>query len=182
MDAHNTKDGQRWLWGRLAIGAVLAAAVAAILASACGGGGEDNPTVAPAKTTQATKAPEPTKQKLSGSIVGDGSSTVFPITEAVAEEFGKVQSGVKVSVGISGTGGGFKKFCNGETDFNDASRPITEDEKKACADKNIQYTEFQIGFDGIAVVTNKNNDFLSCVTTAELKEIWDAGSTRKEVE
>ena len=102
---------------------------------------------------------------------------MFPITEAVAEEFGKVQSGVKVSVGISGTGGGFKKFCNGETDFNDASRPITEDEKKACADKNIQYTEFQIGFDGIAVVTNKKNDFASCVTTGELKEIWDTGST-----
>jgi len=180
MDGHNTKDGQRWSQVRLAFGAVLVAGVAAILASACGGGGEENPTVVPPKTTQATKAPEPTKQKLSGTIVGDGSSTVFPITEAVAEEFGKVQSGVKVSVGISGTGGGFKKFCNGETDFNDASRPITDAEKQACADKGIQYTEFKIAFDGIAVVTNKKDDFAQCLTVPELKSIWDTGSTVKK--
>jgi len=139
---------------------IMAAVIAAFLLSACGGGGSSG--------------------SLSGSIVGDGSSTVFPITEAVAEEFGKVESGVKVSVGISGTGGGFKKFCNGETDFNDASRPITDDEKKACADKGIQYTEFKVAFDGIAVITNKKNDFISCITSDELKRIWDTGSAVKK--
>ena len=142
---------------------ILSGVLIGVLLLACGGGGTGS---------QSTK--------LSGSIVGDGSSTVFPITEAVAEEFRKVESKVDVVVGISGTGGGFKKFCNGETDFNDASRPITEDEKKVCADKSIQYTEFQIGFDGVAIVTNKKNDFVSCITTAELKEIWDAGSNVKK--
>ncbi len=121
-------------------------------------------------------------QKLSGTIVGDGSSTVFPITEAVAEEFGKVQPGVKVSVGISGTGGGFKKFCNGETDFNDASRPITDAEKQACADKGIEYIEFEVAYDGLAVVVNKKNDFAQCLTVPELKSIWETGSTVKKLE
>ena len=144
--------------GLLASGVVVAAVIVAFLLSACNGGPSDG---------------------LSGSIVGDGSSTVFPITEAVAEEFGNAQPDVRVSVGLSGTGGGFKKFCNGETDFNDASRPITDAERQACADKGIQYTELNIAFDGMAVVTNKKNDFASCLTTAELKKIWDTGSTVK---
>jgi phosphate transport system substrate-binding protein len=98
----------------------------------------------------------------------------------MAEEFGKVEPGVKVSVGISGTGGGFKKFCNGETDFNDASRPITDAERQACADKGIQYTEFNIAFDGVVVVTNKKTDFAQCLTVPELKSIWNTGSTVKK--
>jgi len=117
--------------------------------------------------------------KLSGTIVGDGSSTVFPISEAVAEEFRKEQPNVDVVVGISGTGGGFKKFCNGETDFSDASRPIKEEEKQACAAKGIVPVEFQVAFDGLSVVVNKGNTFATCLTTAELKKIWEPGSTVK---
>jgi phosphate transport system substrate-binding protein len=167
MNPTKADTGNRPWWGRLTIGfaTVLAAMIAAFLLSACGGG----------NGSSADKS-----DKQSGSIVGDGSSTVFPITEAVAEEFGKVQPGVKVSVGISGTGGGFKKFCNGETDFNDASRPITDAERQACADKGIQYTEFNIAFDGVVVVTNKKTDFAQCLTVPELKSIWDTGSTVKK--
>ncbi len=86
------------------------------------------------------------------SIVIDGSSTVAPVTEAIAEEFHKEQSGVKVTVGTSGTGGGFTKFCAGETDVQDASRPIDDEEKAACEAKGIKYQEFRIGLDGLAVV------------------------------
>ncbi len=118
-------------------------------------------------------------QKLSGSIEGDGSSTVFPITEAVAEEFKKAQPGVDVVVGISGSGGGFKKFCNGETDFSDASRPIKDEEKQACASKGIEYVEFQVGFDGLSVLVNPSSDFVDCLTVAELKSIWASTSTIK---
>jgi len=95
----------------------------------------------------------------------------------VAEEFRKVQPGVDVVVGISGTGGGFKKFCNGETDFSDASRPIKEEEKQACAAKNIQYVEFEIAFDGLSVLVHPSNDFVECLTVQELKRIWEPGST-----
>src|SRR5213592_1388153 len=121
-------------------------------------------------------SPGATVNKVSGAISGDGSSTVFPITEAVAEEFKKVQPDVNVTVGISGTGGGFKKFCNGETDFSDASRPIKDEEKQSCAAKAIEYVEFQIGFDGLSIITNPSNDFVDCLTTAELKAIWSPDS------
>jgi len=143
---------------------------AALFLSACGdgGGGSKSPTAG------ATPSPQ-----LSGGIEGDGSSTVFPITEAVAEEFRKVQPDVDVTVGISGTGGGFKKFCNGETDFSDASRPIKDEEKTACADKKIQYVEFQVAFDGLSVMVNPDIDFVDCLTVAELKSIWAPGSTIK---
>jgi phosphate transport system substrate-binding protein len=114
---------------------------------------------------------------LSGTIVGDGSSTVFPISEAVAEEFGKVAPDVRVVVGISGTGGGFEKFCNGETDFSDASRPIKDEEKEACGAKGIEWVEFQVAFDGLSVMVNPKNDFVECLTVDELKSIWEPGST-----
>jgi len=140
---------------------------AALFLSACGDGGSD-------ETPAADQTPQ-----LSGSIEGDGSSTVFPITEAVAEEFRKVQPDVDVTVGISGTGGGFKKFCNGETDFSDASRPIKDEEKTACADKNIQYVEFQVAFDGLSVMVNPDNEFVDCLTVAEIKSIWAPGSAIK---
>jgi phosphate transport system substrate-binding protein len=151
----------------------ILAVAAAVLLAACGGGGGDSAT--PKPTTGNTQAPA--TKKLSGTIVGDGSSTVFPISEAVAEEFRKVQPGVDVVVGISGTGGGFKKFCNGETDFSDASRPIKEEEKQACAAKNIQYVEFEIAFDGLSVLVHPSNDFVECLTVQELKRIWEPGST-----
>ncbi len=109
---------------------------------------------------------------ISGDVTIDGSSTVFPITEAVAEEFRNVQSDVKVTVGISGTGGGFEKFCNGETDISDASRPIKQVEIEACASNGVEYIELPVAFDGLAVVVNPENDWAECLTVEELKTIW----------
>src|SRR5919108_3938288 len=100
----------------------------------------------------------------------DGSSTVFPITEAVAEEFQRAKKGkVKVTVGISGTGGGFKKFCRGETDISDASRPISSGEIKACKEANIEYVELPVAFDALTVVINPKNEWAATVTPADLK-------------
>jgi phosphate transport system substrate-binding protein len=112
---------------------------------------------------------------LSGNIVIDGSSTVAPISEAIAEEFRKEQSGVQVTVGTSGTGGGFTKFCAGETDISDASRPISDEEKQACESKSIKYQEFRIGLDGLAVVTSSQNQFVTQLSFDQLKEIWKQG-------
>src|SRR3990167_3539874 len=102
----------------------------------------------------------------------DGSSTVFPITEAVAEEFGK-SGGGKVIVGISGTGGGFKRFCRGETDISDASRPIKQKEIDACRASGIQYLELPVAYDGLAVVMNPQNSWVDHLTVEELKKIWE---------
>jgi phosphate transport system substrate-binding protein len=104
-------------------------------------------------------------------IAIDGSSTVFPITEAVAEEFQKGNK-ARVTVGISGTGGGFKKFCKGETAISDASRPISPKEVEACSAGNIEYIELPIAYDGISVVVNPANTWVDHLTTAELKKIW----------
>lgn len=108
----------------------------------------------------------------------DGSSTVYPITEAVAEEFQKAQK-VKVTVGESGTGGGFKKFCRGETDISDASRPITQKEMDACKEAGIQYIELPVAFDALTVVVNSKNDWVKGLTVDELKKIWQPGSSIK---
>lgn len=108
----------------------------------------------------------------------DGSSTVYPITEAVAEEFQKTQK-VKVTVGESGTGGGFKKFCRGETDISDASRPITQKEMDACKEAGIQYIELPIAYDALTVVVNSKNDWVKSLTVDELKKIWQPGSSVK---
>ena len=107
----------------------------------------------------------------------DGSSTVFPITEAVAEEFQKVYSDVRVTVGVSGTGGGFKKFCVGETDINDASRSIKQIEISVAAENNIQFIELPVAFDGLSILVNPKNDFVDYLTVGELKRIWQPGST-----
>ncbi len=111
--------------------------------------------------------------KLSGTILVDGSSTVFPITEAMAEEFQKRHPGVKVTVGISGTGGGFKKFCRGETDISDASRPIKPSEVELCRQNGIDYIELPVAFDGLAVVVNPRNTWATCMTVQELKKVWE---------
>jgi phosphate transport system substrate-binding protein len=116
---------------------------------------------------------------LSGAVTIDGSSTVYPITEAVAEDFQNANSGVKVTAAFSGTGGGFKKFCVGETDINDASRPIKPDddgEGKACASNGIEYVELQVAIDGLTVVVNPANTFASCLTVDELKKIYGPDS------
>lgn len=103
----------------------------------------------------------------------DGSSTVFPITEAAAEDFEKTDSNVKVTVGISGTGGGFKKFCAGEIDISDASRPIKSSEIEACKEKNVEFIELPVAFDGIAVMVNPRNTWVDRLSVAELKKMWE---------
>jgi phosphate transport system substrate-binding protein len=114
--------------------------------------------------------------ELSGSVHIDGSSTVYPITEAVAEEFQAQHRNVRVTVGISGTGGGFKKFCAGETDISDASREIKESELDACHARGIEPDQLSVAIDGLSVVVNSQNDFVDCLTTEELKRIWEPGS------
>ncbi|HSL72742.1 MAG TPA: PstS family phosphate ABC transporter substrate-binding protein [Longimicrobiales bacterium] len=113
---------------------------------------------------------------LSGSIGADGSSTVYPITEAMAEEFMREQSGVTVTVGQSGTGGGFKRFCAGETDISNASRPIKDTEAQLCQQNSVQFVEVPVAYDGLSIVVNPQNDFATCLTVAELKKIWEPGS------
>ena len=110
----------------------------------------------------------------------DGSSTVYPITEAVAEEFQKAKKGaVKVTVGISGTGGGFKKFSRGETDISDASRPIVKKEMDACKEAGIEYIELPVAYDGLAVMVNPKNTWVTSMTVAELKKIWEPAAEGK---
>jgi phosphate transport system substrate-binding protein len=110
---------------------------------------------------------------LSGTINIDGSSTVYPITEAVAEEFKKVYPDVKVAVALSGTGGGFKKFVRGETDINDASRPITHFEDSIAKVNGIEYIELEVAYDGLAVVVNPQNSWCNDIKVEELKKIWE---------
>ena len=114
---------------------------------------------------------------LAGSIQIDGSSTVYPISNAVAESFQDENGGVQIAVGQSGTGGGFEKFCAGEIDVADASRPIEDDEEAACTDGGVEYPELSVATDGLSVVVNAENDFVECLTVDELKKIWEPGST-----
>ncbi|MDG1098436.1 MAG: substrate-binding domain-containing protein, partial [Bacteroidia bacterium] len=130
------------------------AACSALLISSCGG--NDTETSA--------------EGQLEGSIQIDGSSTVYPVTEAVAEEFRAVQPKIKVTVGVSGTGGGFKKFSRGETDISDASRPIKDKEIKACEENDISYVELSVAYDGLAVLVNPQNDWVDHFTVEELKK------------
>jgi phosphate transport system substrate-binding protein len=110
----------------------------------------------------------------------DGSSTVYPITEGVAEDFQKMKKNViKVTVGISGTGGGFKKFCRGETDIQDASRPILEKEMADCRAAGVEYVELPVAFDALTVVMNPKNTFLKSITVDELKKIWEPAAQGK---
>ena len=113
-----------------------------------------------------------------GAIVKvDGSSTVFPITEAMAEEFQKSFGEFRLTVGVSGTGGGFNKLCNGEIHINDASRPIKSVEVEACAKNRVEYIELPIAFDGLSIIANPKNDWAESLTIDELREIWKPEST-----
>jgi phosphate transport system substrate-binding protein len=115
--------------------------------------------------------------ELSGTIKIDGSTTVAPLSEAAAELFQSENPDVRVTVGTSGTGGGFEKFCAGETDISDASRPIKADEEVPICERNgVAYEEIQVANDGLAVVVNPNNDFASCLTVEQLTKVWDDGS------
>lgn len=109
----------------------------------------------------------------------DGSSTVFPITEAVAEEFQKQAKEVRVTVGISGTGGGFKKFCGGETDISDASRPIKPSEVELCQKNSVEYIELPVAYDGLTIIINPKNTWAETMTVADLKKIWEPGAQGK---
>lgn len=111
--------------------------------------------------------------ELSGTIRIDGSSTVYPITEAVAEEFQKQHNKVRVTVGVSGTGGGMKKFCTGQLEITGASRPIKGKEIKKCAEQGIEFIEVPVAYDGIAVVLHKENNWAQNLTVADLKKIWE---------
>ncbi|MFZ2282740.1 MAG: PstS family phosphate ABC transporter substrate-binding protein [Lutibacter sp.] len=117
--------------------------------------------------------------KLTGTINIDGSSTVFPITEAVAEEFRTVQPDVQVTIGVSGTGGGFQKFSRGETNISNASRPIKDKEIAACAENNITYLGLEVAYDGLAVVVNPGNTWVDSFTVEELKKIWEPAAQGK---
>ena len=116
---------------------------------------------------------------LSGSIASDGSSTVGPLTSAAAELFMTENTGVNITVGTSGTGGGFKKFCEGQTQISNASRPIKDEEKAACDAKGIEYQEIVVANDALTIVANKENTFLKCLTVEELKTLWEPAATGK---
>ncbi|MDP2743648.1 MAG: PstS family phosphate ABC transporter substrate-binding protein [Dehalococcoidia bacterium] len=116
---------------------------------------------------------------LSGTIEIDGSSTVFPITEAVAEEFHKLHPQMRINVGISGTGGGFKRFVAGETQISDASRPISSSEKEQAGKNNVEWVELPVAYDGLSVMVNPKNTWVTSMTTAELKKLWEPESTIK---
>ena len=153
------------------------ALLATIAVGACSGGGA---TTAPDSSAGANEpAASEAMTDLSGTITIDGSSTVYPVTEAVAEEFQLANDGVQVSVAFSGTGGGFKLFCIGDTDINDASRPIkAEDEGEglACDTNSIEWVELQVAIDGLTVVVNPENDFATCLTVEELARIYGPDS------
>jgi len=154
------------------------ALTAAFAIGACGGSSGTSAPPTTGGTSAAPPSTEPGSQAptdLSGTITIDGSSTVYPITEAVAEEFQLANTGVRVPTSLSGTGGGFKKFCVGETDINDASRPIKADDEGegvACEANGIDYVELQVAIDGLTVVVNPANTFATCLTIEELARIY----------
>ncbi|SMF79198.1 PstS family phosphate ABC transporter substrate-binding protein [Pseudobacteriovorax antillogorgiicola] len=129
--------------------------------------------------TMSFASPAISAGKLKGTVKLDGSSTVFPVAEAVAEEFQKVQPRVRVTVGLSGTGGGFKKFTSGETDISNASREIAEKEEKLAEKNHVKYIEIPVAFDGVSVVLHPKNEFAKNLTMSELKKIWEPNSKVK---
>ncbi|MBA2869881.1 phosphate transport system substrate-binding protein [Anoxybacillus calidus] len=155
----------------LAFSAMMSSMLA--FATACGNDAENTGSNENKEKNQAA-------EQLEGEVKMDGSSTVFPIMEAAAEEYMAQQPGVKVSVGQSGTGGGFEKFTKGETDFSNASRPIKDEEKQAATSGGIEFQEFQIAYDGLSVVVNKENDWVDHLTVEELKKMWtEDGKVKK---
>ncbi len=146
---------------------IIALLALSVLIYACGGEGAS------------TDGGSTSEAAMSGTIKIDGSSTVYPITEAIAEEFRTVAPKVKVTIGVSGTGGGFKKFSRGETSISDASRSIKDKEAAACKENGINYIELSVAYDGLAVVVNPENDWVTSLTTEELKKIWQPDAQGK---
>jgi phosphate transport system substrate-binding protein len=160
---------------------LLALAVLALGAAGCGRDeGDDAGDEANIEDTtdgEATGAPQ---EELSGDVIIDGSSTVGPLTTAAAAAFRDEQPGVNIEVGTSGTGGGFERFCAGETDISNASRGIDEEEEvPICESAGIEYTEFQVGVDALTVVVNAENDWATCLTVDQLKKIWEPAAEGK---
>ena len=141
--------------------AVPSALALSLALAACGGGNESS------------------AGGVAGEVVSDGSSTVQPLTAAAGELFSEENGDVNVSVATSGTGGGFEKFCAGETDLSNASRPIKDEEKAVCEEKGIEYTELRVATDALSVVVSKENDFVKCLTTDELKKMWEPAAEDK---
>lgn len=150
-------------------------AIAAMMVAACAPAAPAAEEAAPAEEVVVEEVME--AEPVEGDVLADGSSTVYPITVAVAEEFAPVFPDVRVSVGLSGTGGGFKKFCIGETDISDASRPIKDSENDICKENNIEWTEFFIATDGLTVMVNPENDWLTELTPEQIGQILGASST-----
>jgi phosphate transport system substrate-binding protein len=143
--------------------AIAAVVAAGLTLAACGGSDEGGDSSG--------------GEALSGAVVIDGSSTVEPLSSAAAELFMGENPDVSVTVGTSGTGGGFEKFCAGETDISDASRPIKDEEIAICEEKGIAYTELIVANDALSVVVNKENNWAECLTVEQLKKIWEPNST-----
>ena len=141
--------------------AVPSALALSLALAACGGGNESS------------------AGGVAGEVVSDGSSTVQPLTAAAGELFSEENGDVNVSVATSGTGGGFEKFCAGETDLSNASRPIKDEEKAVCDEKGIEFTELRVATDALSVVVSKENDFVKCLTTDELKKMWEPAAEDK---
>lgn len=165
---------------------VAAGLLSLSILSACDSGGAAQPAATAEGGTPASSASElqpPANANdlkgLSGQVLIDGSSTVYPVTAAAAEEFNRYAPNVRIPVGVSGTGGGFKKFCAGETDIQDASRPISPSEVEACKARNVEYIELPVAYDGLAVVVNPQNDWVDHLTVAELKKIWEPDAQEK---
>ena len=154
------------------------AATLALLALFGAGCGRERPSHAAPTTTQSEEDAIGgfEDEALSGRVQADGSSTVAPLVTLAAERFRKQEPGVKITVGVSGTGGGFERFCAGETDLSDASRPIEDDEQAACQKQRIAYRELQVANDGLSVVVNPDNDWVDCLTGDQLEKIWEPGS------
>jgi phosphate transport system substrate-binding protein len=150
---------------------IVLLALAALLAGCGGGRGGDDEAGGDTATEAAGGDSD-----LTGRIQADGSSTVGPFTTAAAERFQKANSGVQVTVGVSGTGGGFERFCRGETDISNASRAIKDEEATVCEDRGVAFTEFQIANDALTVVVNPENDWATCLTIEQLNAIWKPGS------
>ncbi|MEU8246463.1 PstS family phosphate ABC transporter substrate-binding protein [Nonomuraea sp. NPDC048916] len=158
--------------GQRRLSAVATAAIVVALSAACGG---TNTTPAGEGTAPAAQA----GAELTGQVKADGSSTVAPLTSAAAEFFADEQPKINVTVGTSGTGGGFEKFCNGETDISNASRSIKDEEKAACDAKGVKYSELTVATDALTVVVNKENTWVTCLTTDQLKKMWEPAAEGK---
>jgi phosphate transport system substrate-binding protein len=152
---------------------VALACLLLLLLPACG---RDRPSAQPAETTEEDPLGGFEEEALAGRIQVDGSSTVAPLISLAAERFRRVEPKVRIAVGVSGTGGGFERFCRGETDLSNASREIDDEERQLCEKNSIPFFEFQVANDGISVVVGKANTWGGCINVEQLKKIWEPGS------